>query len=181
MKRLIWWVSERWVYIKVVSLSKNMRYDVPLVSTSRFKLFLFSAKGLFDLPGAGGRYTGITGYSSIICPNADCRSWFSDDKPSQGVEISWGKVVGDIHGYQMPWSVRQNTVVKRRILCTTEKLGRRIIWTGQWAYFTDDIKGRLEGDLGGEKGIEHEDKMMNADYGTTSRKSQIILPVMWHA
>ena len=37
-----------------------------------------------------------------------------------------------------------------------------------WAYFTDDIKGRLEGDLGGEKGIEHEDKMMNADYGTTS-------------
>ena len=29
-----------------------MRYDVPVVSTSRS--FLFSAKGFFDLPGAGG-------------------------------------------------------------------------------------------------------------------------------
>ena len=48
--------------------AKYMRYDVPVVSTSRS--FLFS--GLFDLPGAGGPC--IAGYSSITCPNADCRS-----------------------------------------------------------------------------------------------------------
>ena len=74
--RLIWWVSERWVYIwKSSAWAKYIRYDVPVVSTSRS--FLFSAKGLFDLPGVGGPC--IVGYSSIICPNASCRSWFSDD------------------------------------------------------------------------------------------------------